>query len=84
MKSCFSDKSRNSERIVLIEYGKMIMEDNKVALTLNIFFRNIVTSLNIPKIKHCNPLSERIPQATLRAILSMQTILALALSKNTT
>ena len=36
------------------------MEDDKVALTLNTFFSNIVTSLNIPKFKNCNPLSEGI------------------------
>ena len=45
------------------------MEDGKVALTLNTFFSNIVTNLNIPNFKNCNPLSERIPQCTLRAIL---------------
>ena len=49
--------------------------DNKVfgkllnALTFNTFFTNIVTSLIIPKFKNCNPLSERIPQPTLRAII---------------
>ena len=45
------------------------MEDGKIALTLNTFFSNIVTSLKISKFKNCNPLSERIPQLTLRAIL---------------
>ena len=47
----------------------MVMEDGKVALTLNAFFPNIVTSLNIPKFKNCNPFSERISQPSLRAIL---------------
>ena len=45
------------------------MADDKVALKLSTFSSNIVTSLNIPKFKNCNPYSERIPQPTLRAIL---------------
>ena len=40
------------------------MEDGKVALTLNVFFSNIVISLNIPKFKNYNPLSERIHSLT--------------------
>ena len=69
IKSYFSDKSKNSERIVLIENDKMVMEDGKVALTLNTLLSNIVSILNIPKFKDCYPLSERIPMPTLRAIL---------------
>ena len=38
MKPCFSDKSENSERIVVIESDKMVMEDDKVALTLHMFY----------------------------------------------
>ena len=50
IKPCFSDKSKNSERIILIENDEIVMEDGKVALTLNTFFSNIVTtSLNITK-----------------------------------
>ena len=60
IKPCFSDKSKNSERIVLIENDEIVLEDGKVALTLSMIFSNIVTSLNIPKFKNCNPLSERI------------------------
>ena len=51
------------------ENDEIVMEDGKITLTLNRFFSNIVTSLNIPKFKNCNPLSERIPQRTLRTIL---------------
>ena len=43
------------------------MEDGKGALKH--FFSKVVTSLNIPNFKNYNPLSERIPQPTLRAIL---------------
>ena len=71
IKPCFSDKSKNSERIVLNENDEVVMEDDKVALTLNTFFSNIVTSLNIPKFKNCNPLSEGIPQPILRVILKL-------------
>ena len=60
IKPCFSDKSKNSERIVLIENDEIVLEDGKVALTLSMIFSNIVTSLNIPKFKNSNPLSERI------------------------
>ena len=55
IKPCFSDKSKNSERIVLKENDEIVMEDGKVALTLNSFLSNIVTSFNIPKFKNCNP-----------------------------
>ena len=49
IKPCFSNKSKNSERIVLTENDKIVMEDGKVALKYNMFFSNIVISLNIPK-----------------------------------
>ena len=62
IKPCFSDKPKISERIFLIQNDEMVLEDGKH------LFLNVVTSLNIPKIKHCNPLSERILQPTLRAI----------------
>ena len=38
IKPCFLDKSKNSERIVLTENDEIVMEDGKVALTLNMFF----------------------------------------------
>ena len=38
IKPCSSDKSKNSEKIVLKENDKIVMEDDKVALTLNTFF----------------------------------------------
>ena len=41
----------SSGRIVLIENDKMVMEDGKIELTLDTFFSNIVTSLNIPNLK---------------------------------
>ena len=53
------------ERIVLAENDQIVLEDGIIALTLNTFFLNIVTSLKISKFKNCNPLS----QPTLRAIL---------------
>ena len=61
--ACFSDKHKISERIFLIQNDEMVLEDGKH------LFLNVVTSLNIPKIKHCNPLSESILQPALRAIL---------------
>ena len=38
IKPCFSDKSKISERIVLTENDERVMEDGKVALTLNTLF----------------------------------------------
>ena len=66
IKPCFSDKSKNSERIVLTENDEIVVEDGKLAPTLNTFFSNIVINLNIPKFKNCNPLLERIPQSYLK------------------
>ena len=37
IKPCFSDKYKNSERIVLTENDEIVMEDGRVALTLNTF-----------------------------------------------
>ena len=39
IKPCFSNKSKNSERIVLTENDKIVMEDGKVALKYNMFFQ---------------------------------------------
>ena len=38
IKPSFSDKSKNSERIVLKENDEIVIEDGKVALTLSMFF----------------------------------------------
>ena len=53
----------------------MVIEDT-VALTLNKYslyihykYSSIFTSLNVPKVKDSNPLSERISQPTLGAII---------------
>lgn len=54
----------------------MVIEDDTVALTLNKYslyihykYSSIFTSLNVPKVKDSNPLSERISQPTLGAII---------------
>ena len=54
----------------------MVIEDDTVALTLNKYplyihykYSSIFTSLNIPKVKDSNPLSERISQPTLGATI---------------
>ena len=49
--SCYSDKSKSSERIVLIENDEIVMEHCEVALTLNTFFSNIVTRLKFRNLK---------------------------------
>ena len=49
--SSYSDKSKSSERIVLIENDEIVMEHCKVALTLNTFFSNIVTRLKFRNLK---------------------------------
>ena len=41
IKPSFSDKSKNSERIVLKENDEIVIEDGKVALTLSMFFFQI-------------------------------------------
>ena len=46
-KPCFSDKLKSYEKIILIENDKII-NDKKVASTLNHCFSNIVPSLEIP------------------------------------
>ena len=69
IKPCFSNKSGNSENMVLGEKNIIVTEDGNFALTLNNVFPNIGTSLNMPKFKDCDPLSERILQPALSAIL---------------
>ena len=47
IKPLFSDKSKSSENIILLEGEEIISENDKVAETLNDFFTNIVENLNI-------------------------------------
>ena len=64
---CLSDKSKNSERIVLKENNIMVTKDDNVAPTLNVF-SNIAASLNMLKFKDCDPFSERMSRPALSAI----------------
>ena len=51
----FSEKTKSRESIVLIEKSETISKEDEVANTLNNFFSNIVTNLNIPE-HHVNAL----------------------------
>ena len=55
VKPFFSEKIKSRESIVLIEKGKTISKEDKVANTLNTFSSNIVKNINIPE-HHVNGL----------------------------
>ena len=47
VKPLFSDNVGGSQKITLVKDGKIISNDNEIAVTFNNFFRDAVTSLNI-------------------------------------
>ena len=47
VKPYFSDKGSNSRRITLMENDSILTDDKHIAKTMNNFFVNITTNLNL-------------------------------------
>ena len=69
VKPLFSDKTKSNEKITLVEDETITTQDEQNEDLLNIFFSNAVKNLKIPRFSNTNPLAERLPYTTLKAIL---------------
>ena len=69
VKPLFSDKTKSNEKISLVEDETVTTPDEQNAELLNIIFSNAVKNLKIPRFSNTNPLAERLPDPTLKAIL---------------
>ena len=68
-KTLFSDKTKSNEKITLVEDERVTTQDEKNAEFLNLFFSSAVKNLKIPEFSDFNPLTERLSDPVLKAIL---------------
>ena len=54
VKPVFSNEVQTNSSVTLMEDGKMITEDLKIAEIFNHYFTNITESLEFPKTRHCS------------------------------
>ena len=69
IKLFLSYKSINSDKIHLIENGKLINSKTKTADVLNEFFSNIAKNLKIPEYENLNRNFQKVKDLVLKAIL---------------
>ena len=74
VKPFFSNKTVSSETITILDDDEPITDEQKVASTLNDYYSNIVTSLNLPESQNAGPLSDNIDHPTLKAIVKWRNI----------
>ena len=63
-----SNKFVNSEKIKLVDNKKVTTNDKGMTKVLNVFFSNIIKTLNVPK-NHTDSITEDIRDPTLKAML---------------
>ena len=68
-KTLLSDKTKWNEKITLAENETVTAQDEQISKLLNLFFSNAVQNLKITKLSNTNPLSEKLFDPTLKAIL---------------
>ena len=68
-KTLLSDKTKWNEKITLAENETVTAQDEQISKLLNLFFSNTVQNLKITKLSNTNPLSEKLFDPTLKAIL---------------
>ena len=64
-------------KITLVDNDECITDGQEVANTLNDFFSSIATSLNLPKTKNAESLSQNIDHHTLKTIVKWRNCLSL-------
>ena len=69
VKPLFSDKTKSNEKITLVEDETVTTQGEQNVELLNIIFSNAGKNLKIPRFSNTNPLAERLPYPTLKAIL---------------
>ena len=60
------NKFVNNEKITLVDNEKIIANDKETAKVLNVFFSNIIKTLNIPKKDHTDSIVENVRDPTLK------------------
>ena len=68
-KTLLSDKTKWNEKITLAENETVTAQDEQISKLLNLFSSNTVQNLKITKLSNTNPLSEKLFDPTLKAIL---------------
>ena len=58
-----------TERITLIDNGKIVTTEQDTAIVLNTFFSNVVTNLNITKYTDYDPIANNISDPILKVIV---------------
>ena len=69
VKPLLSNEVVYNERITLIEDDKIIENDKNTAFILNEFFSNIITTLGIPQYNETEPVSHKIGDPLMKAIM---------------
>ena len=68
VKPLFSDKISRNNKIILIENGNTLSEEDAVSETLNNFYSNIITNLNIPEYEDTTTQVNELEDPILKAI----------------
>ena len=68
VKPLFSDKISRNNKIILIENGNILSEEDAVSETLNNFYSNIITNLNIPEYEDTTTQVNELEDPILKAI----------------
>ena len=69
-KPFFSEKITSKDKITLIEENEIVSNDENKAQVSNIFFSNILGSLNILKFANNDPISDNINEAIIKLIVT--------------
>ena len=69
MKHFFSDKTTSTQKITLIEKGKIIMGDDNASEVLKTLFFYIVSNFKIKGYSSCDPLANNISDPVLKSIV---------------
>ena len=69
-KPFFSEKITSKDKITLIEENEIVSNDENKAQVSNIFFSNILGSLNILKFANNDPISDNINDAIIKLIVT--------------
>ena len=69
IKLLFSDKTKSSKTMILIEKNKVVTDNSDIAKTLNSYFTNVIKSLDIPHSEKNDQFYERIQTLILKSIV---------------
>ena len=64
IKPMLVNKFVSSEKLILVENQKILMNDNEIPKTLHDFFSNTNRTLHIPKLNQSDPVSDKVNDPT--------------------